>query len=119
MTRYATRAAFAAIAILSQARSAFADAGFIGGNGIDEIKIKNGDFTFDDIPKVIMNSTNFFLAFAGTVSVTMIIYGAFRLSLGSVESDKDTAKKIITASLIGFVLAVSSWAIIKIVMTNI
>lgn len=48
----------------------------------------------------------------------MIIYGAFRLSLGSVESDKETAKKIIVASLIGFVLAVSSWAIMKVIMTN-
>lgn len=62
--------------------------------------------------------TNFFLAFAGTISVIMIIYGAFRLSTGSLESDKDTAKKIITASIIGFALAVSAWAIIKIVMTN-
>lgn len=81
MYRYAIRSAFAAVAVLAQIRSAFADAGFIGGNGITETKIKNGDFTFDDIPKVVMNATNFFLGFAGTVSVTMIIYGAFRLSL--------------------------------------
>ncbi len=66
-----------------------------------------------------MNATNFFLGLAGTVAVMMIIYGAFRLSLGSVESDKDTAKKIIGAAVIGFVLAVSSWAIVKLVMTNV
>lgn len=119
MKRTAQRLAFASVAILSQVRSAFADAGFIGGNGITEEKIRKGDFSFEDIPKVIMNSTNFFLSFAGTVSVVMVIYGAFRLSLGSVESDKDTAKKIITAALIGFALAVSSWAIIKVVMTNV
>lgn len=122
MKNRAIRATFASVALLSQIRSAFADdpnAGFIGGNGITQGKIRNGDFTFDDIPTVIMNATNFFLGFAATVSVVMIIYGAFRLSLGSVESDKDTAKKIIVAALIGFVLAVSSWAIIKIVMTNV
>ncbi|MDQ1343829.1 MAG: hypothetical protein QG650_549 [Patescibacteria group bacterium] len=121
MKNRAIRATFASVALLSQIRSAFAedDSGFIGGNGITKNKIRNGDFTFDDIPTVIMNATNFFLGFAATVSVVMIIYGAFRLSLGSVESDKDTAKKIIVAALIGFVLAVSSWAIIKIVMTNV
>lgn len=113
------RAVFIIAALSAQARTAFADAGFIGGNGITENKIRNGDFTFDDIPKVVMNATNFFLGFAGTVAVMMIIYGAFRLSLGSVESDKDTAKKIIGAAVIGFVLAVSSWAIVKLIMTNV
>lgn len=114
-----TQILFVLAAASAQARTAFADAGFIGGNGITEEKIRKGDFTFDDIPTVVMNATNFFLGFAGTVAVMMIIYGAFRLSLGSVESDKDTAKKIIGAAVIGFVLAVSSWAIVKLVMTNV
>lgn len=93
-------------------------AGIFEGNGITGKKLREGNISFNDIPTMILNATNFFLYFAGTIAVVMIIYGAFKLSLGSVESDKDTAKKIISAALIGFVLAVSAWAIIKIVMTN-
>lgn len=48
----------------------------------------------------------------------MIIYGAFKLSLGSLESDKDTAKKIITAAIIGFVLSVSGYGIVKVIIMN-
>lgn len=123
MQRSVQTLAFSLVALLSQMDSAFADASagiFDGSHGsVTSTKLKNGDISFNDIPNMIMNATDFFLAFAGTVSVTMIIYGAFRLALGSIESDKDTAKKIITASLIGFVLAVSSWAIIKLIMTNV
>jgi hypothetical protein len=104
------------VAFVSQA-FADANAGVFDGS-VSSSNLRTGNIGFDDIPKMILAATNFFLGFAGTVSVVMIIYGAFRLSMGSIESDKDTAKKIITASILGFVLSVSSWGIIKIVMTN-
>lgn len=109
----------ATVAYVTSFSQAFAyGAGVFEGSSVSQTDLRNGDIGFDDIPKMILAATNFFLGFAGTIAVVMVIYGAFRLSTGSLESDKDTAKKIITASMIGFVLAVSSWGIIKIVMTN-
>ena len=61
MPRTATKAAFATIAAASQIHSVFADAGVFEGGGITGEKMRNGDFTFDDIPTVILNATNFFL----------------------------------------------------------
>ena len=48
----------------------------------------------------------------------MIIYGAVRLGYGAVTGDKETGKKIITASIIGFVIAVSGWFIVNFLLQN-
>lgn len=125
MKRVATNAAYAAVAFLAGARSAFAATGADAGagifNGVGTVsgdKLRSGDIGFDDVPVLIMNVTKNLLAFSGTVAVIMIIYGAFKLSLGSASMDKDTAKKIIVAAIIGFVLSVSGYAIVKIIIAN-
>ncbi len=120
--RALTKISYALVASVTTLPTAFAEdpsAGIFGeAGGLSRDQLRKGDITFEQIPGAIMSVTNFFLAFAGTISVVMIIYGAFKLSLGSIESDKETAKKIVTAAVIGFVLSVSAWAIIKIVMNN-
>lgn len=63
-------------------------AGIIGGNGITGKKLRDGDVSFSDIPKIINNATNFVLGFAATVAVIMIIYGAFQMALFGLTSQE-------------------------------
>ncbi len=103
-------------------RSVFAagdDAWIIGGNGITGTKLREGNVTFDDIPKIINNATNFVLGFAATVAVIMIIYGAFQMALfGLTSQEKKKWAETIQHGIIGFVIAVSSWFIINMLMSN-
>jgi hypothetical protein len=103
-----------AIANLGASR-AFAAENWIG---ISNDKLRNGNVGFNDIPAIIINVTNYILGLAGTVTVVMIIYGAVRMGLGSLSNDKETGKKIISAGIVGFVLAVSGWFIIRLVIEN-
>ena len=96
-----------------------ANAGIIGGNGITDTKLRSGDISFSDIPKMINNATTFFLGFAATISVIMIIYGAFQMALfGLTSQEKKKGAETITHGIIGFVISVSSWFIINIIMNN-
>jgi hypothetical protein len=51
--------------------------------GIDQEKARTGDFNYKDIPKIIVSATEWLLAFSGTISIVVIIYGALRMQLGS------------------------------------
>lgn len=97
-----------------------ADSGILGGNGaVTSTDLRNGDIGFSDIPKMISYATTFILAFAGTVSVIMIIYGAFQMALfGLTAQEKKKGAETIQHGIIGFVIAVSSWFIINMVMSN-
>ena len=57
-------------------------------------------------------------AIAGTVSLVMIIYGAFQMVMGSYEQNVKEGKQTITYALIGLVISASSWFIIKFVFTS-
>jgi hypothetical protein len=49
----------------------------------------------------------------------MIIYGAFQMALfGLTAQEKKKGAETITHGIIGFVIAVSSWFIINMVMNN-
>lgn len=82
-------------------------------------KLRSGDVSFRDIPKIINYATTFILGFAATVSVIMIIYGAFQMALfGLTSQEKKKGAETIEHGIIGFVIAVSSWFIINMVMSN-
>jgi hypothetical protein len=75
--------------------------------------------SFSDIPNMIKFATELILGFAGTVSVIMIIYGAFQMALfGLTSQEKKKGAETIQHGIIGFVISVSSWFIINIVMSN-
>ena len=75
--------------------------------------------SFDDIPKIISYATTFILGFAATVAVIMIIYGAFQMALfGLTSQEKKKGQETIEHGIIGFVIAVSSWFIINMIMSN-
>ena len=48
----------------------------------------------------------------------MIIYGAVKMGYGSVSNDKEAGKKVITAGIIGFIISVSGWFIINLIIDN-
>ncbi len=94
-----------------------ADAWLLGGVSAD--KIRKGNITFNDIPNIINYATKLILGFAATVAVVMIIYGAFQMALfGLTSQEKKKGAETITHGIIGFVIAVSSWFIINMVMAN-
>ena len=98
----------------------FADdnAGILWGIG-DSKKLRSGNISFDDIPKIITFATEFILGFAATVAVIMIIYGAFQMALfGLTSQEKKKGAETITHGIIGFVISVSSYFIVRVVMGN-
>jgi hypothetical protein len=86
--------------------------------GIKNDKLRSGDVGFDSIPTLIISVTNFLMGLVGTISMLVIIYGAIRMGMGSLSSDKETGKKIIGGGIIGFVIAVSGWFLINLVIDN-
>jgi hypothetical protein len=76
-------------------------------------KVRAGNFTFDDFPKIIVNMIEFLLGIAGTISVVMIVYGALQMQLNSgiLGKSDDKWRKIIIWWIVGFVIAISSWFI--------
>lgn len=84
-------------------------------------KLKNWDVTFSDIPKAIQYATWFILKFAATVAVIAIIIWWLKYSLGSVEwssPNKQKANDTIKYWIMWFVIAVSSWYIINLIVNN-
>lgn len=89
---------------------------------ISEEKIKTWNITFDDIPKIIQHATTFLLWFAATIAMIMIIVGAFKYTIWSVEwsaPNKQKANDTIKYGVIWFVVAVSAWFIINVLVNNI
>jgi hypothetical protein len=86
--------------------------------GIGDGNLRSGNVDFGTIPLLIVSVTNYLLGFVGTISMMMIIYGAVRMGFGVVTGDKEIGKKIIAAGIIGFVIAVSGWFIVNLIIDN-
>ncbi|MDD3302332.1 MAG: pilin [Candidatus Gracilibacteria bacterium] len=92
-----------------------ADTGIFG-TCVRKADIRNGDIHTDDIPCIIQNAIDVFMGIAGTVSVVFIIIGAYQILFGSLSKDTTKGKTTITYAIAGFVLAASSWLIIKFIL---
>jgi Type IV secretion system pilin len=103
------------VAILSHLTSGAHAASWIG---IGDSNLRNGNVDFGTIPLLIVSVTNYLMGFVGTVSMMMIIYGAVRMGFGVVTGDKEIGKKVIAAGIIGFVIAVSGWFIVNLIIDN-
>ena len=86
--------------------------------GIDNTNLRNGEVGFSDIPLAIMSVTKYLLGLTATIAVAVIIYGALRMVLGAIPGDKDSGKKLVSAAIIGFVISVSGWVVINILINN-
>lgn len=87
--------------------------------GVSSEKLRSGNITFDDVPKMIVSLTGFVLALTGTISLIMIIYGALRMVLGSYEQSVKDGKNTIMYALIGLAISASAWFIIKFVFSTV
>lgn len=88
---------------------------------IEDSKLKKWNITLSDIPKAIQSATTFILWLAATIAVVMIIVWALKYSLGSVSwssPNKQNAVNTITFWILGFVLSISAWFIINLVIAN-
>lgn len=63
------------------------NAGILGGGGVSQTDLRDGNITFDKIPQMISYATEFILGFAATIAMIMIIYGAFQMSLMALTAE--------------------------------
>ncbi|OGJ42767.1 hypothetical protein A3J23_02870 [Candidatus Peregrinibacteria bacterium RIFCSPLOWO2_02_FULL_48_14] len=78
--------------------------------------LKSGNMAFWMLPFFINNVLEFIIALAGLIAVLMIIVGAYYYIAGGVTDDKEKGKTIIKYALGGFVLALSSWVLVNVLL---
>lgn len=119
MRKLARRAAsFAAvISTLAWSRAFATDCGIIGGSTVGD-KCKTGEWSFEDIPKVISYATNVLLGFTGTISMIAIIFGGYKYAIGSSQGDTTKGKEAIIYGIVGFIVSALAWFIVRLVLDN-
>ncbi len=88
---------------------------------IDNEKLRTWNVSFSDIPKSIQSATTFILWLAATIAMIMIIVWWLKYSLWTMEwsaPNKSKAQETIKYWIMWFVVAVSSWFVIKLVIEN-
>jgi hypothetical protein len=78
--------------------------------------IKSGYIRFWMIPFFVSYALNFIISLAGLIIVAMIIIGAYYYIAGGLTDDKEKGKTIIKYALYGFVLVLSSWTLVNILL---
>ncbi len=79
-------------------------------------KIREGEFTLDDIIVLGFDLIQTLVELAGIFAVGMVMIGGYYYIIGSITDDKDKAKNIIKNALIGFTIAIMSWVIVEFVI---
>ena len=78
--------------------------------------LKTGNIQFWMVPYYIVFALEFVIELAGLIVVLMILVGAYYYIAGGLTDDKEKGKTIITHALGGFVLTLSSWIIVNIIL---
>ena len=73
----------------------------------------------DGLPNILKNATNIVLFIAGALAVIMIIYGAIRfMTAHGNEKQVESARLIVTYSVIGLIIAILAYALVNFVLSN-
>ena len=73
----------------------------------------------DGLSNTIKNATNIVLFVAGALAVIMIIYGAIRfMTAHGNEKQVESARLIVTYSVIGLIIAILAYALVNFVLSN-
>ncbi len=73
----------------------------------------------DGLSNTIKNTTNIVLFVAGALAVIMIIYGAIRfMTAHGNEKQVESARLIVTYSVIGLIIAILAYALVNFVLSN-
>ncbi len=72
-----------------------------------------------DLKETVLNIITFVLGLLGLIAVIMILYGGFVwLTAGGNEDKVGSAKKIISAAIVGLIVILLSWAIVNFVVKS-
>ena len=73
----------------------------------------------DGLPNILKNATNIVLFIAGALAVIMIIYGSIRfMTAHGNEKQVESARLIVTYSVIGLIIALLAYALVNFVLSN-
>ncbi len=78
--------------------------------------IKFGKVEFWMIPYFVNGILEFILGLAGLIAVLMIMIGAYYYIAGGLTEDKEKGKTIIKYALGGFILVLSAWILVNIIL---
>lgn len=78
--------------------------------------LKSGEIQFWMVPYYVIFVMEFVIELAGLIVVLMIMVGAYYYIAGGLTDDKEKGKTIITYALGGFVLTLSSWILVNILL---
>jgi len=78
-----------------------------------------GDYTVDDFIVLAVNVSRWILGIVGSLTLLMFIYGGIMFLISAGSSDKiGEARKIITAAVVGLLIVLASFLIIKFVLAS-
>ncbi|MBI5037242.1 MAG: hypothetical protein HZC01_00830 [Candidatus Kerfeldbacteria bacterium] len=88
-----------------------------------QVNIGNYGNTFGlgtaDLESTVVNIVQWVLGFLGLIAVIMILYGGFVwITAGGNEDKVGTAKKIISAAVVGLIVVLLAWAIVTFVVNT-
>lgn len=78
--------------------------------------LKTGEVQFWMVPYFVVFALEFVIDLAGLIVVLMIVVGGYYYIAGGITDDKEKGKTIITHALGGFVLVLTSWIIVNIIL---
>jgi hypothetical protein len=78
--------------------------------------LKTGNIQFWMVPYYVVFAMEFVIDLAGLIVVLMILVGAYYYIAGGLTDDKEKGKTIITHAIGGFILVLSSWIIVNIIL---
>lgn len=79
-----------------------------------------GDYTVSDIVGMSIVIANWIFGIVGSLTLLMFVYGGFMFLISAGSSDKvSSAKKIITAAVVGLVIVFASYMIINFVLSRV
>ncbi len=90
--------------------------------GVDAVKdffacaLKTGYVKFWMVPYFVIYALQFVIQLAGLISVMMIVLGGYYYIAGGITDDKEKGKHIITYALGGFILTLTSWFIVNLIL---
>jgi hypothetical protein len=78
--------------------------------------LKIGEIQFWMVPYFVIFALEFVIDLSGLIVVLMILVGAYYYIAGGLTDDKEKGKTIITHAIGGFILVLSSWIIVNIIL---
>lgn len=79
-----------------------------------------GDYTVSDIASMTITVSNWIFGIVGSLTLLMFVYGGLMFLISAGSSDKvSSAKKIISAAVVGLIIVFASYVIINFILGSI